>query len=273
MLLQDLPPNNICGGQLSKINFGESASKFANGEVVLSIRSLLKRYQIVSDSIGATPAPAAGVQVAILPWAFYTQNNTTFAPSNFLNTFLPLYRFYNGGMRFIIAAVGTQSYTGPAGIIHYLPSLPTLAEAVSGLVTGVVGIDNTSYGTKSPLGAWIYRETLTGPNIAVTSQVAARAPRTASIIYHGSWGAEIEVPYYTRWPIMIRSQIDLVEDPNAVTYTDQVLDGSAPEGVIHFHTIGTSSNFFMMRAVADDFSMSFLLGAPICRYTFQYGAR
>jgi len=262
-------PINICGGALASPTFGDSAMEFANGEVVVSLRSLIKRFQIVSDGFSSTPT--VGSVRAIYPYYFPPRISTDLGRTNYLESFMQLFRFYNGGMRFMLAdcaqSATASTSRGSISVLRYIPDFNLVASQPS-FSAGQISLDKTGFTAGGPLGTLYNGNTSSSP---IPPQSAQLFPSSVMQNVSTDWGMEFETPYYTRWPIMVR-EVPTYPDTLSTFYGSQIRNGSVPDGIVIIENLGANNECILYRAAAEDFSMSYALGAPLCHYTQNFGA-
>lgn len=249
-------PISLCGIGLTTAQNGASAKLFANGEVVKSFRAMLKRYQQIRLGFYGQP------NLAIFPWAPPIIPPTEAGASDWLSNIWPMYRFYSGGIRYAIQKNQSAAQQRVAGYIHYYPDINELHDFIQAVTSSAGELGLQTNNANCSMGILVQNVSGTPANVMANPM---EGPHAANILVPPNYLTELEFPYYTRWPLMVRTTYN---DNNRYQYEYQELVnlGAAPNGVAIFRQIDSNGDVSLFRSIADDFSMSFLLGAPLTQY-------
>jgi len=235
------------------------ANRYCTGEVVLSLRQLLKRH---NNWLLYTSANAASsiVNNFLYPWFFgiptysisgaaYKGNlsTTQFAGMvDYMSAFAICYNYYRGGMRLRYRVVGG----GPSCDFSLVPWIPPQSYGASGNDKSLSGFTNTTY-----------KSFATG-----VSQFTAPIPVIGTVYPYG----EVNVPYQsmTHMSRVINWRGDANIIPGTYleshSYVREPDDGPKVRVRLQrFAAGGTgSADFVVTRQAADDFNLHFFTGTP-----------
>jgi hypothetical protein len=204
-----------------------AADALCIGERVVSLRQLFQRFQIVTRPTTPT-TPAQAVQIIpmaeVNPPKFYQ----LYPVSNYFDYFLPLFAFYRGSMRTKIIANYDTRMINQVGVSLY-EDYPLHSDTVF-----------VSLQVK-PIG--IPPQTIHFPSLEGVVE--------NSIPFYNSYSLNY-TPFYQR-----KAVIDIY-DPQA--FVRSKTPGISIDNV----PVLTGSSFSIARAIGEDFTAGFLLGAPLC---------
>lgn len=248
---------NMCGDKPQQSKISLPASAQCMGEKVTSLRQLIKRYQFTGDS----PRDDGDSVNFILPFYFPGTYSSRWT-YNYLPKIMPLFRYYRGGMRFIIQAVTNGSGTAPSQMIARFSIGADHADFKGqikdfGIVNPIGYLTNTANDQFKV--RWLWRH----PHVADI---------TVPSLVQG--GLEIQVPYYGRWPQCLTGLIH--QAPTAYEDYDAMTKFNGhPPGIVHFacpNSTAANTRYSIYRAAADDFQLCFSLGAPIMTFGVDFKA-
>jgi hypothetical protein len=206
------------------------AAALTIGEKIVSLRQLFQRFQKVFES----PLPSVAPNVILIqPYAVREVDHFVLTKNNdYFSYFMPLFAFMRGGMRIKLLA---------------------------------------NYDTRmiNKVNTWLFSDqTVTAETLVV--QQTTPSPVVDSCLpncvhFPGLEGiVEVSVPYYNSYPVtynpfyMLPALVSAYPDPDAWMHAN--LSYVAIDNV----PASTTGPFSVYRAIGEDFSAGFLVGAPLC---------
>lgn len=263
----DIPTINMCNGLNTDEEISPMASVVTMGEVITSLRQLIKRYSLVGYDVQPEGLPDRYARVICPffqpysgPQGAGTAQKNTYA-SAWLYRFQPLFRYYRGGMRFMIVS-NSVSESQPITSVIYNPAMEYLPHFTTFDLVG-------HYGSQCPI-APVYDQA-TGTKPLTWMQIFNQWATTSAVPFVNKLqgGVEIQFPYYSKYPFL------RVEDhrPGAEVqdYYAKIAQAEVPAGTALISVTGakgTTTEYYS--AAADDYSLCYRLGAPICRTRVKY---
>lgn len=235
------------------------------GEMVTSVRQLMKRFTKVRTSMGvvlpatANTAGSTGNAFLIRPWRIVSPATATisstappYEPTDYYSHFAPMYSFMRGSMRFKLTmdvlpttfntAIPFRVFINTS-TINKIASNPTATLGQVGVINQITDVPATAAG-----------------NIAYQPGFGD----TPVPIYLDKEGSiEFEVPYYSTGHMTCTSYADplLVDSRTSILPIPRVI-------LTHPQLVGAT--FTLYRAVGDDFSFGGLLGCPqVCEFNYS----
>lgn len=262
----DYPVISMCDTSLVGMN--AEASTLTTGEKITNIRTMLKRYALLGNC-----KMESGKAYLWLPWNVkspYRYNISSKVAKNtdvsydYLTYFYPLYRFYRGGMRLMVASKDKMNLT-----FRYEPMATNI---------GPISLEkfDVAVGKSMPIYRGIQFK------IPISDEEARKEielgdepyPISATLPVNCrlSGGAEIEVPYAHRFHKSV--VVNPVDNLASYHFAE---DQTYPPGVVYFalnkcynDTKGEAMSASFYRAVADDFNFGYLVGAPLVARVYHH---
>jgi len=204
-----------------------AADALTIGERVVSLRQLFQRFQIVSRPTTPT-TPTQALQIIPMASLNIPQVYRTQPVSNYFDYFLPLYAFYRGSMRTKIIANYDTRMINQVGVSLY-EDYPIHSD------TTFVSLQTKPVGQPP--------QTIHFPSLEGAVENSIPFYNTYSLNY---------TPFY--------QQASLIN-----TYDPQAFVRSKTPGIsIDNVPVVAGSSFSIARAIGEDFTAGFLLGAPLC---------
>jgi hypothetical protein len=237
----DFQPINMASGLSRSQPHSSKPHKFTVGEDVSSVRQLIKRYQL----LGSGDIENGDSTFVIYPFAMIRPEGVPTLSYDHLGVFSTLYQFRRGSIRYMLVPSANLRYT-----LRYDPELglqdtPVIANAIPfGDVTPIRTV------TSFPSGATLLTQNLT-----------ATVPFDTAL----QGAIEVEFPYYSRFHKLKTAVFN--RDSINGQYAGMIREGRVPAGLAFFRADSNDSYFMQVyRSAADDFTLGYLLGAPLCMY-------
>ena len=242
----DIPVISLFDDQVVDRNISTLACQVTNGELVTSLRQVIKRYQATGYS--AQTAGCQLLQPFVIPWSGYTSQDPNNFQRDFLNKVQVLYRFWRGSKRHLI--------TGFAPNQTILVSYNTYSTESADYT------DGASWGISSAC-----HELANADGNPYEAQYLLNGDETVSfpVTTNLQGSVELQTPFYTPFPFCAYGS----QKENAITptrYGELSNAGIYPLGFVVMGPLdATPRNLMSFHAAGDDFHCGFALGAPICR--------
>ncbi|QNT09305.1 structural protein [Hovenia dulcis-associated virus 2] len=238
----DFMPLNMATGLSDISPIPKKPHKYTVGEDINNVRQLIKRYQLLGYGTITDNTP-----YVIYPFAQTRPEGTPTLSYDALAVFSTLYQFRRGSIRFLFKSSSISTdFT-----LRYDPELGILDVPI---------ISNTRpFGDVAP----IREVTQFASGVALLDQ---RLTCTIPFRSHLQGGMEVEFPYYSRFH-KLKTAVFPRDSMNSL-YTQQIRQGRVPAGLAFFITYNNPANTTLevYRAAADDFTLGYLLGAPLCQF-------
>ncbi|UTQ50730.1 MAG: capsid protein [Ljubljana dicistrovirus 1] len=237
----DFQPINMASGLSRSQPHASKPHKFTVGEDISSVRQLIKRYQFLGTGQVNNPDST----FVIYPFAMIRPEGVPTLSYDHLAVFSTLYQFRRGSIRYMlvpdIAARFTLRYDPELGV----QDTPVIDPAIP--FGDLVPIRNV---ISFPSGVGILEQNLT-----------ATIPFDTNL--QGS--IEVEFPYYSRFHKLKTAVFN--RDSINGQYSGMIREGRVPAGLAFFRA-DTENAYFLnvYRSAADDFTLGYLLGAPLTMY-------
>lgn len=241
----DFMPINMASGLSQSHPSAVKPHRFTVGEDIKSVRQLIKRYQLLGrGNMDATTA------YIIYPFGMTQPEGIPTLSYDHLGVFSTLYQFRRGSIRYmLVPGVNNKFY------LRYDPELsnrdrPTI-------------VASTPFGDVVPI-----RQVQAFANGANLSQQYLTGTIPFDTNLQGS--IEIEFPYYSRFH-KVKTAVFQRDNINN-SYLDALVQGKVPAGIAFFQCSEPDSAAFpvdVYRSAADDFTLGYLLGSPLCYYRDQ----
>jgi len=228
-----------------------AASSVTMGEKFVSLRQLIKRYQCIGNATNGLDNSV----LCILPFeqtASYATGANEFFSKTFLDRTLVLFRFWRGGMRYIIE----PAQDGGKALVQY----STLIDAFDYSLNGAQG-----FGPMCPV-YWLYNGA--GNNFKLPFLLNHPEITSFPVDFTQQSGVELQFPYYNRYPFCIFRSVP--NTPSIADYKAEMFQGHVPSGFAVIGTRDNLSDILVFRAAADDFQCGYALGAPFCEYNCDF---
>lgn len=246
--IDDIPVFSVVSDVVKSSKPQLMASKLTIGEKFVSLRQLCKRMQAIGMNNGDAKL------ACILPFevAFSGNYDSTWAKT-YLERVMVLYRFWRGGMRFVVAGATSEAQGRP---FFYQDGTAFRDFQFKG---------DTHFGKMCPVYA-VYNA---GGNDYIESYMLNQPDITSFPIRPDiQGGVDVEFPFYSNYPFCRYDP--KVGTTTADHYIRQILLGNVPMGV---GVTKIYSQDYIYRAAADDFQCGYLLGAPVCRSEVDFTYR
>lgn len=245
----DVPTINMITGTVPKTKPAVRPMVVTMGEAVTSLRQLIKRYQTVGIGVALTNSTNV-----IAPFIYPASGPVSGYSKTFLHRFQPLFRFYRGGMRFIVL---TDDAANPVTSVAFLSQM-LQSSSWDSLPFG------DDYGNSCPMAVALDPTTGNPPQPFNWVDFMAKHATASSfpVINSIQGGVEIQFPFYSQLPFLALQPQD--KATNIQSYLDGMFQGIFPAGIAIFEN-QKQSRLTLYQATSDDYSMSYRIGAPICR--------